>query len=59
MAHLDDGRWVLLGVISFGTDCSKLLRRNVVARAQTYTNVALYGADIAHFTGFFLPPVYL
>ncbi|VDN49467.1 unnamed protein product [Gongylonema pulchrum] len=57
MAQLDDGRWVLLGVVSSGNDCPNLLSKKTVAKGQIYTNVALYGADIARFTGFFISPV--
>ncbi|VDK64879.1 unnamed protein product [Gongylonema pulchrum] len=58
MTQLDDGRWVLLGVVSYGSKCSMLLSRNAVAKAQTYTNVAFYGTDIARFTGFFISPMH-
>ncbi|VDK39963.1 unnamed protein product [Gongylonema pulchrum] len=59
MTQLDDGRWVLLGVASIATGCTELLKKESVAKGQVHTSVAFYGADIAHFTGFFLPLVHV
>ncbi|VDK38337.1 unnamed protein product [Gongylonema pulchrum] len=57
MAQLDDGRWVLIGINSLSGPCAELFRREQSPAIQVHTNVALYAADIARFTGFLLPLV--
>ncbi|VDK75118.1 unnamed protein product [Gongylonema pulchrum] len=59
MAQTDDGRWVLLGINSFSGSCRELFRKTNIPAIQGHTNVALYAADIARFTGFFLPLVHV
>lgn len=45
------GQWSLLGVLSYGTECTELRRGNP-PKAQVYTDISLYTADIDKFTGY-------
>ncbi|VDK61623.1 unnamed protein product [Gongylonema pulchrum] len=58
MAQLDDGRWVALGIHVFSHYCKLLPPGNYTPKKQGHTSVALHAADIARFTGFFLPMVH-
>ncbi|VDK25403.1 unnamed protein product [Anisakis simplex] len=49
VSESDDGRWVLLGVISYGSSCTQLLQ-NAKPRAQVYTSLLYYTAFIDRFT---------
>uniref|UniRef100_A0A1I7V676 Peptidase S1 domain-containing protein n=1 Tax=Loa loa TaxID=7209 RepID=A0A1I7V676_LOALO len=43
MVQLHNGRWLLLGVASYGSSCDKLLKKIAQPLAQVYTNVKMYG----------------
>lgn len=49
------GHWVLLGITSFGSDCDEMLGKKTKPRAQTFTSVRLYSADVDRFTGLLNP----
>lgn len=55
MVQLHDGRWVLLGIVSYGSPCDRLLEKTSKPLAQVYTNVKMYSGEIDKFTGYFLP----
>ncbi|VDK54714.1 unnamed protein product, partial [Gongylonema pulchrum] len=55
MAQLDDGRWVVLGIHVLSHFCHHLDIKYYEPSKQAHTSVALHAADIARFTGFFLP----
>uniref|UniRef100_F1LB91 Serine protease 55 n=1 Tax=Ascaris suum TaxID=6253 RepID=F1LB91_ASCSU len=50
-------RWILLGVVSFGTSCKSLLFRTSPPRAQIYTSLQYHNADIDRFIGDTLPHI--
>ncbi|VDN29589.1 unnamed protein product [Gongylonema pulchrum] len=58
MAQLYDGRWVLLGIHAVGHVC-QYPPGNYRPILQGHTSVALHAADIARFTGLFLPLVHV
>ncbi|KAM3724131.1 Trypsin-like protease [Dirofilaria immitis] len=55
MAQLHDGRWLLLGISSYGSPCKRLLERTTQPLVQVYTDVKMYSGEIDKFTGYFLP----
>uniref|UniRef100_A0A183VFL6 Peptidase S1 domain-containing protein n=1 Tax=Toxocara canis TaxID=6265 RepID=A0A183VFL6_TOXCA len=46
-----DERWIVLGVISFGTSCYDLFSAKSRPRAQVYTSLWYHNADIDSFIG--------
>lgn len=55
MVQLYDGRWILLGIVSYGSSCSQLFEMNVKPLVQVYTNVKMYSGQIDKFTEYILP----
>uniref|UniRef100_A0A1I8EJE7 Peptidase S1 domain-containing protein n=1 Tax=Wuchereria bancrofti TaxID=6293 RepID=A0A1I8EJE7_WUCBA len=55
MVQLHNGRWLLLGIVSYGSSCDKLLQKRAQPLAQVYTNVKMYRGEIDKFTEYFLP----
>ncbi|VDM99997.1 unnamed protein product [Thelazia callipaeda] len=55
MGRLADGRWLLLGILSFGSRCSALLRGQVDPLVQVFTDISLYSGEIDRFTDYLLP----
>ncbi|VBB27729.1 unnamed protein product [Acanthocheilonema viteae] len=55
MVQIHDGRWLLLGIVSYGTSCDGLFQKEAQPLAQVYTNVKMYSGEIDKFTGYFLP----
>uniref|UniRef100_A0A183H882 Peptidase S1 domain-containing protein n=1 Tax=Onchocerca flexuosa TaxID=387005 RepID=A0A183H882_9BILA len=55
MAQLHDGRWLLLGISSYGTSCKKLADKAAQPLVQVYTDIRMYSGEIDKFTGYFLP----
>uniref|UniRef100_A0A1I7V673 Peptidase S1 domain-containing protein n=1 Tax=Loa loa TaxID=7209 RepID=A0A1I7V673_LOALO len=55
MVQLHNGRWLLLGVASYGSSCDKLLKKIAQPLAQVYTNVKMYGGEIDKFIEYLLP----
>uniref|UniRef100_A0A0R3RNM4 Peptidase S1 domain-containing protein n=1 Tax=Elaeophora elaphi TaxID=1147741 RepID=A0A0R3RNM4_9BILA len=55
MVQLHNGRWLLLGIVSYGSSCDALFEKKEKPMAQVYTNVEMYRGEIDQFTGYFLP----
>ncbi|CAG9540385.1 unnamed protein product [Cercopithifilaria johnstoni] len=59
MVQLHDGRWLLRGIVSYGTSCNKLVEKKAQPSAQVYTDIKMYGGEIDRFTKYFLPWEYI